>query len=100
MNLYDMEANSRLENLVAFKRAYAASLRAVAGCLEKFFPAMTGRDVQDFIYAFFPFLFGIYPYTSATEKQRAAMEAAGVDYAGLSVYEIVRPMVERLLQKL
>ena len=99
MNLYDMEANSRLENLVAFKRAYAASLRAVAGCLEKFFPAMTGRDVQDFIYAFFPFLFGIYPYTSATEKQRTAMEAAGVDYAGLSVYEIVRPMVERLLQK-
>ena len=81
MNLYDMEANSRLENLVAFKRAYAASLRAVAGCLERFFPAMTGRD------------------TSATEKQRAAMEAAGVDYAGLSVYEIVRPMVERLLQK-
>ena len=28
MNLYDMEGNSRMENLVAFKRAYAAALRA------------------------------------------------------------------------
>ena len=99
MNLYDMEANTRLENLVAFKRAYGASLAAVRRCLEAHFPAMTEEDARRFLYTLFPFLFGLYPYTQATEKQRAAMEAAGVDYAGLSVYEIVRPMVERLLQK-
>ena len=39
MNLYDMEVNSRLENLVAFKKAYAASLQAVTCCLQTFFPA-------------------------------------------------------------
>lgn len=36
MNLYDMEGNSRIENLVAFKVAYADALKSVSGCLEKF----------------------------------------------------------------
>ena len=70
MNLYDLETNSRLENLAAFKREYAATLAALQHCLEVFFPAMTGEDRQAFLYAFFPFLFGVYPYTTATEKQK------------------------------
>lgn len=61
MNLYDMEGNSRIENLVAFKVAYADALKSVSGCLEKFFPRMKAGDIKEFLYAFFPFLFGIYP---------------------------------------
>ena len=97
MNQYDMEANSRMENLVAFKVAYGNSLRAVSCCLEKFFPSMSVGDIQGFIYAFFPFLFGVYPYTVVTEKQKAAMQEAGVDYVCLSVYEIIDSMVKKLL---
>ena len=97
MNHYDMEANSRMENLVAFKVAYGNSLRAVSCCLEKFFPSMSVGDMQGFIYAFFPFLFGVYPYTVVTEKQKAAMQEAGVDYVCLSVYEIIDSMVKKLL---
>ena len=97
MNHYDMEANSRMENLVAFKVAYGNSLRAVSCCLEKFFPSMSVGDIQGFIYAFFPFLFGVYPYTVVTEKQKAAMQEAGVDYVCLSVYEIIDSMVKKLL---
>ena len=97
MNHYDMEANSRMENLVAFKTAYGNSLRTLSCCLEKFFPEMTDRDIQGFIYAFFPFLFGVYPYTVVTEKQKAAMEAAYVNYVCLSVYEIVESVVKKLL---
>ena len=58
---------------------------------------MTDRDIQGFIYAFFPFLFGVYPYTVVTEKQKAAMEAADVNYVCLSVYEIVESVVKKLL---
>ena len=97
MNHYDMEANSRMENLVAFKVAYGNSLRAVSCCLEKFFPSMSVGDIQGFIYAFFPFLFGVYPYTVVTEKQKAAMQEAGVVYVCLSVYEIIDSMVKKLL---
>ena len=86
MNLYDMEVNSRLENLVDFKKSYADALQAVTCCLEKFFPSMTVSNVQEFLYAFFPFLFGVYPYASHTEKQLEAMKLAHVNYARYSVY--------------
>ena len=98
MNLYDMETNCRLENLVAFKKAYAAALRAVTRCLEKFFPRMDAGEVQAFVYAFFPFLFGVYPYTSHTDKPKAAMEAAQVEHVAYSVYALTRAFAVRLLR--
>lgn len=98
MNLYDMEGNSRIENLVAFKTVYAAAREAVAGCLKKFFPRMSDLDRQEFIYALFPFMFGVYPYTTASEKQKEAMELAHLDYPAYSICEIVRAFVSRLLR--
>lgn len=77
MNLYDMEGSSRIENLVDFKHTYAGALNAVTRCLEKFFPAMAAEDRQAFLYAFFPFLFGVYPYALPTDKQKAAMSWPG-----------------------
>lgn len=99
MNHYDMEGNSRMENLVAFKRVYGNSMRAVSCCLEKFFPRMTVSDVQGFIYAFFPFLFGVYPYTVVTEKQKEAMELAQANYVFLSIYEIIWSITVKLLKE-
>ena len=48
---------------------------------------MFRSEKQDFIYTFFPFMFGIYLYTFVTVKQRTAMEEAGVNYVFLSIYE-------------
>lgn len=98
MNLYDMEGNSRIENLVAFKKVYANALRSITRCLEKFFPQMTVKDIQEFLYAFFPFLFGVYPYTTATSKQKEAMELAHVNYTHYSIYEITESFTKKLLQ--
>ena len=98
MNLYDMEGNSRMENLVAFKIAYADALRSVSCCLEKFFPRMTVSNIQEFLYAFFPCLCGVYPYTTATDKQKEAMELAHVNYAHYSIYEITRSFVAKMLR--
>lgn len=97
MNHYDMEENSRMERLVEFKVVYGRSLAEVRNCLEKFFPDMTPQDIQDFIFSFFPFMFGIYPYAVVTEKQRQAMKQAHVDYVYLSIYELTRAEVKRLL---
>ena len=97
MNLYDMECSSRIENLVSFKLAYANTLKVLTHCLEKFFPDMASDDIQKFIYAFFPFLFGVYPYTSTTKKQKEAMEIANIDYIEHTVYEIVKPFIMKIL---
>ena len=98
MNIYDMEVNSRLENLADFKKSYANALQAVTCCLERFFPSMTADNIQEFLYALFPFLFGVYPYTSHTEKQIQAMKMAHVNFISYSIYELVKPFAVRLLQ--
>ena len=97
MNLYDMEGNSRIENLVAFKASYARAMRAIEACLVKFFPQMTEMDRRAFLYAVLPFLFGVYPYTTHTEKQRKAMALAHVPHVSHTVYEITHSLVGRLL---
>ena len=99
MNNYDMEANSRPELLTSFKTAYGKSIRNVRKILDKFCPDMSDAEKQNFIYVFFPFMFGIYPYTAVTEKQRQAMKEAKVDYVYQSVYEITYNCLMRLLEK-
>ena len=97
MNHYDLESSSRPERLAEFKVAYGNSLRTVLNCLEQYFPEMSFEDKQGFLYTFFPFMFGIYPYTFVTKKQRAAMKNAGVNYAFMTIYEITFNCVKRLL---
>ena len=97
MNNFDMEANSRQEFLTSFKESYGGSLRRMSRLLTKFCPDMSVSDIQNFIYIFFPFMFGIYPYTEVTEKQRTAMEEAGINYVYQTVYEPTYSCLIRLL---
>ena len=94
MNHYDMEENSRPQHLTQFKAAYAASLDAVRRCIKKFFPQ---TDCEGFIFVFFPFLFGVYPYSVATQKQLCAMKEAKMDFKMHSIYEIVYCCILQLL---
>ncbi len=97
MNHYDMEENSRAERLYEFKVAYGSSLKAVDGLLRKFCPEMDKQARLAFIYSFFPFIYGIYPYTIVTEKQRKAMEQAKLDFAYYSIYELAYLCAKKLL---
>ena len=97
MNMYDMEANSRMERLIAFKKAYGASKDALDRCLEKFVPALGKQGRQTFLYAFLPFVYGLYPYTVVTDKQRQAMQEAGISYAYMSTYEMAHSFIRTLL---
>ena len=97
MNNFDMEANSRQELLTSFKAAFGKSMRLVRGIVARFCPDMDDAAVDAFLYAFFPFMFGIYPYTEVTEKQRTAMEEAGINYVYQTVYELTYSCLIRLL---
>lgn len=95
MNHYDMEANSRMERLIDFKKAYGASLQAVDKLLAKFCKDV---DRNAFIYNFFPFIYGIYPYAVVTEKQKEAMEAADVPYRYHTIYALALQCALKLLE--
>ena len=98
MNHFDMEENSRPECLREFKEAYGAAIEALRRCLVKFFPGMDAKARQDFLYAFLPFLYGLYPYTTVSGKQRQAMAEAGLDFVYMSVYDMACNCVRALLR--
>ena len=98
MNLYEMEANSRPERLTEFKKSFGASLETVDLLLRQFIPEMDVKRRRRFVYAFFPFIYGIYPYTSVTEKQMDAMREAGIPYQYQSAFELTFECAKKLLE--
>lgn len=97
MNMYDLEENSRMERLTEFKEAYGRAVHSVKLCLNNFFKDMKEGEVIEFIYSFFPFMFGIYPYAIVTKKQKKAMENANIDYKYFTIYEIAYMGIRKLL---
>ena len=77
-----------MERLVDFKRVYGSSIRAVEACLARLVPPMDRAEQETFLYSFFPFVYGIYPYAVATEKQSGAMVQAQVPMTLRPVCEI------------
>ena len=97
MNNYDMEENSREELLTSFKVAYGESIKNVCSILTKFCPKKSDAEIQNIIYIFFPFMFGIYLYTAVTDKQKEAMTEANVDFVYQTVFEITNNCLLKLL---
>ncbi len=98
MNHYDLEDNSRIELLVEFKVSYGNAMKVVMEILAKFRKNMDMKKRQEFVYSFFPFMFGIYPYTVVTEKQKEAMKLADVDYTYRSLYDLTFVAAKRMLK--
>ena len=96
-NLKEMEQNSRLENLVEFKKAYGGSIQAVRDCLKRFCPDMEGAEREEFVYSFFPLVYGIYPYAVVSDMQREAMKQADIKYQYMTIYELAYLGARRLL---
>ena len=97
MNMYDMEENSRMEELIEFKKAYGKAIKMVRKCVDKFFENMSDEEKEEFVFLFFPLMFGIYPYAEVTEKQMQAMETADVPFKYLSIYDITYKGIIKLL---
>ena len=97
MNMYDMEENSRMEELIKFKKSYGDAIKMVRKCVDKFFDKMKEDQKEEFIFLFFPLMYGIYPYAEVTEKQKSAMDVANVPFKYLSIYEITYKGIIKLL---
>lgn len=98
MNLYDIEQNSRLESLVEFKSVYKQAVEALKAVVRSGKPSWSEELIDRFVYGFMPFMHGAYPHAFHSEKQRAAMDAAGVAQPDLSIYSLVRDLAAKLLQ--
>lgn len=97
MNLYDMEENSRPGMLASLKVVFGRSMELVGRILEKFCPWMDADGREEFLYVFFPFMYGIYPYAVVTDRQRRAIAEAGIQYAFPTIHGLTLSCLRRLL---
>ena len=62
MNMFEIEENSSVEQLTAFKRTFGRSFACVDALLAKAAPEFDAAARRAFAYSFFPFMYGVYPY--------------------------------------
>lgn len=99
MNLYEIEDHSRLERLVEYKKVFLYTMETFHKCLKGCFPTMKEEEIEHFRYAFFPFMYGIYPYVFPSEKQCQAMDLVGITYTRTTVFDIVYQFIIGFLKK-
>ena len=99
MILYEIEENSRLERLMEFKRQFKHSMTAFLACVKAAMPEMTEAGLAKVRFAFFPFMYGIYPYAFPTGKQLEAMEREGIEVGKMSIRELTENLLNSVLAK-
>lgn len=99
VDMASLDAKSREELVISFKKAYGRSLTLVQQILEQHFPDRSADANQAFLFAFFPFLFGVYPYTEVTAKQKRAMAEADVPYVYYTAAELIENCIRSLMKE-
>ena len=97
MNNFELEEQSRFERVVEYKKALGDSMKIMRRILDKFCADLSEEQKEKFIYTFFPFTFGLYPYTNLNEKAVKAMEEADVGFHYYSIYQLSYDCITALL---
>ena len=97
MNLYEIEENSRYELLVDYKRAFKETIELFDECLKKHLK-ITDEKSEQIRYAFFPYMYGIYPYSYPTEKQISAMDEVKLSHVDVTIYEMTYQFLKLIFE--
>ena len=96
MNMFEMEANSRVESITNFKLAFKESISLLEQCLCKFLN-LEDIEAEEITFTILPFLVGIYPYTSLTDKLKEAIHKANLEYKFYTDKEMIKMGLEKIL---
>lgn len=99
MNLYEIEEHSRQERLTDFKCSYKRSMELVDLLLQQSFPQMSETQRHQFAYAFFPFMYGLYPFVYPTQKQLQAMHDADMTVEATTIFDITYHFIKNQLNE-
>ena len=96
MNMFEMETNSRVESITNFKLAFKESISLLEQCLCKFFN-LKDSYAEEITFTILPFLVGVYPHTSLTDKMKEAIHKANLDYKFYTDKEMIKMGLEKIL---
>ena len=96
MNMFEIETNSRIENITNYKLAFKESISLLEQCLCKFFH-IKDSEAEEITFTILPFLVGIYPYTSLTDKMKESIHKANLEYKFYTDKEMIKMGLEKIL---
>ncbi len=96
MNLYEIEENCRAELLVEYKKVFKNTVELFDKCLKKHLDVSDQKSGQ-IRYAFFPYMYGIYPYSYPTDKQISAMDEVKLSHMDVTIYEMTYQFLKLIL---
>ncbi len=96
MNMFEIEANSRIESITNYKLAFKESISLLEQSLCKFFN-IKDNEAEEITFTILPFLVGIYPYTSLTDKMKEATHKAKLEYKFYTDKELIKMGLEKIL---
>ena len=99
MNMFEMEANSRVENITNFKLTFKETVSLLEQCLGKFFN-IKNSEAEEITFTILPFLVGIYPYTSVKAKMKEAINKADFEYKFYTDKEMLKIGLSKILGSL
>ena len=99
INMFEMEANSRVENITNFKLTFKETVSLLEQCLSKFFN-VKNSEAEEITFTILPFLVGIYPYTSVKNKMKEAINKADFEYKFYTDKEMLKIGLSKILGSL
>ena len=96
MNMFEMEDNSRIENITNYKLVFKESISLLEQCLCKSFD-VKDIEAEEITFTILPFLVGIYPYTSLTNKMKEATHKANLEYKFYTNKELIKMGLSKIL---
>ncbi len=96
MNMFEMEDNSRVESIINFKLVFKETISLLEQCLCKFFNVKDSEE-EEITFTILPFLVGIYPYTSLTDKMKEAIHKSKLEYKFYTDKEMIKMGLEKIL---
>lgn len=98
MNLYEIEENSRYELLVEYKKVFKESLEIFETCLKKYISDFSKSKRERIRYAFFPYMYGVYPYVYPSKKQKDAMDEVELEYSSVTIYQLTYQFLKLMFE--
>ena len=96
INMFEIETNSRVESITHFKLIFKETVSLLEQCLCKFLN-IKKVEAEEITFTILPFLVGIYPYTSLTDKMKEATHKANLEYKFYTDKELIKMGLEKVL---
>lgn len=94
-----LKTESEETDLVRFYSHWDMALDSLRQCMKRFLPAVSKKKQDEFMACLTAYMYGLYPLSIISEKEKNAMDAAHFLYQPLSLFDAAYMGIDKFLPK-